>query len=269
MRALVRYFVQCLFVIVPALCHGQSGTLYFDIYWEKTDEKKAKYVRTYEMGADHKFKVEDRFIESKNLQMAGYYSSLDSDGIKDGHFIYYTDSGFITKEGNYENGEKTGEWKYYYTNSKAIKRIEHFINGVPTAEAVSYYENGNVKDRTIYGKKDNSFIFTSYDETGKEIKQNNYTEVMPKPPYDLNRYLSENMRYPRKAQRNRISGQVVVRFAVNADGKISEAKVIKHVSPELDEEALRVISEMPEWIPGMQNGKPVKVYFTQPLNFSL
>ena len=60
-----------------------------------------------------------------------------------------------------------------------------------------------------------------------------------------------------------------MQFVIDTTGKVVEPKVIKSVSPELDAEALRVVSEMPAWKPGMQRGKPVRVSFTLPVIFKL
>ena len=66
-----------------------------------------------------------------------------------------------------------------------------------------------------------------------------------------------------------IQGRVIATFVVMKDGSISNVKVVKSVSPELDTEALRVLSAMPNWTPGMQNGKAVNVKYTVPISFAL
>ena len=82
-------------------------------------------------------------------------------------------------------------------------------------------------------------------------------------------YLAQHVRYPEEAEKNGIGGMVYVQFVIDTTGKVVEPKVIKSVSPELDAEALRVVSEMPAWKPGMQRGKPVRVSFTLPVIFKL
>ena len=82
-------------------------------------------------------------------------------------------------------------------------------------------------------------------------------------------YLAQHVRYPEEAEKNGIGGMVYVQFVIDTTGKVVEPKVIKSVSPELDTEALRVVSEMPAWKPGMQRGKPVQVSFTLPVIFKL
>lgn len=85
----------------------------------------------------------------------------------------------------------------------------------------------------------------------------------------LMQYLSKNIKYPTIAQENGTQGRVTVQFVVNKDGSIVDAKVLRGVDPYLDKEAIRVISAMPKWKPGMQRGKPVRVKYTVPVMFRL
>ena len=85
----------------------------------------------------------------------------------------------------------------------------------------------------------------------------------------LNKWLSQNIRYPEAAQQNGVSGRVVVRFVVEKDGSISGASVVKGVDKDLDAEALRVVKKMPKWQAGKNNGQSVRSYFTLPVNFKL
>ena len=82
-------------------------------------------------------------------------------------------------------------------------------------------------------------------------------------------YLAKNIRYPAKAHEANVQGRVITQFTVGKDGAIRDAKVVRSVSPELDAEALRVISAMPNWKPGKQGGKAVATRFTVPVVFRL
>ena len=82
-------------------------------------------------------------------------------------------------------------------------------------------------------------------------------------------YLKKNIKYPAICRDNNIQGRVIVSFVVNNDGKIVDPEVVKGVNPSLDKEALRVISTMPNWKPGYQRGKPVRVKYSVPVNFRL
>ena len=97
-------------------------------------------------------------------------------------------------------------------------------------------------------------------------------EKMPEFPggqQALMQYISYNVRYPKDAAEKGKQGRVVVEFVVNEDGSISDEKVTRSVFPSLDNEALRVIKNMPKWQPGVVDGKNVRVKYTIPLSFKL
>lgn len=97
-------------------------------------------------------------------------------------------------------------------------------------------------------------------------------EVMPQFPggnSELMRYLGTNIKYPTIAAENGIQGRVVLKFVVSKDGSISNIQIVRSLDPSCDKEAIRVVKGMPKWIPGMQNGHPVAVYFTLPVLFKL
>lgn len=83
------------------------------------------------------------------------------------------------------------------------------------------------------------------------------------------KYLAANVKYPVEAQKKSVSGRVIIQFVVMEDGKLGQEKVVRGVDPLLDEEALRVVKAMPQWSPGIADGKAVKVRFTVPIMFNL
>ena len=85
----------------------------------------------------------------------------------------------------------------------------------------------------------------------------------------LMNYLSKHIQYPADAKAQKAQGTVYVSFLVRSDGRISEVKVLRSVFPSLDKESIRVVSTMPNWKPGMQNGNAVNTRFTLPIKFNL
>lgn len=85
----------------------------------------------------------------------------------------------------------------------------------------------------------------------------------------LMEYLSANIHYPKPALNNNVEGKVTIGFVVNKDGEIEDIKILRGLGYGCDEEAMRVIANMPKWKPGKNNGKPVSVYFNVPLVFEL
>ena len=86
---------------------------------------------------------------------------------------------------------------------------------------------------------------------------------------ELMNYLSKNTHYPAATKRDGIQGRVVVSFIVEPDGSISNVKLVRSVDANLDREALRVVSEMPNWTPGKQGGNKVRVRYSLPIAFRL
>ncbi|MBL7923652.1 MAG: energy transducer TonB [Bacteroidia bacterium] len=99
-----------------------------------------------------------------------------------------------------------------------------------------------------------------------------YTEKMPVFPggeealYD---YIKTHLRYPDSLAGKNIQGKVYLTFIVSEKGKISDVEVLRGVQRDLDQEAVRMIQSMPDWIPGEQSGVPVKVRFSLPVYFKL
>jgi len=96
-----------------------------------------------------------------------------------------------------------------------------------------------------------------------------FAEQMAEFPGDLNEYLAKNIQYPALAKENKIEGKVIIQFIITKDGKITNAEVIKKAGWGLDQEAQRVIRNMPNWTPAKQNGKPVNLRYTLPIHFKL
>jgi len=83
------------------------------------------------------------------------------------------------------------------------------------------------------------------------------------------RYLNENIKYPQMARESGIQGRVFVTFVVEKDGSVTDVRVLRGIGGGCDEEAIRVIKNMPKWDPGKQRGKPVRVQFNMPILFKL
>lgn len=106
----------------------------------------------------------------------------------------------------------------------------------------------------------------------EEAKVFDVVEQMPSfpgGPSALMEYLHDHVKYPVVAQENGVQGRVVVSFIVEKDGSITDVRVVRSVDPSLDREAARVVSSMPRWTPGKQNGSAVRVKYNVPVMFKL
>ena len=140
-----------------------------------------------------------------------------------------------------------------------------------TAEGTFTSDEQNTAEGTFTPDEQQTATGT-FTPTGEDEKVFDVVEKMPEYPGGIEKlfeYLSQNIRYPKEAMEKDIQGRVIVTFVVKKDGSISDASVVRSVDPLLDEEGLRVISAMPNWTPGMQNGEAVNVKYTVPISFHL
>jgi len=125
------------------------------------------------------------------------------------------------------------------------------------------------------GQKDGKAVTTvvPYTFRFKEIDLGpDYADAMPSFPGGekaMMEFIRNNLKYPQEAQQNKIEGKVTVRFVVDKTGKIKDITVLHGINHYLNAEAVRVIMEMPDWKPGLEDGKPVSVYFTIPIIYRL
>ncbi len=82
-------------------------------------------------------------------------------------------------------------------------------------------------------------------------------------------YFAKNMRYPQIAKENHIEGTVVLQFIIDPVGNVTDVKVVREVAGGCSQEALRVARSMPQWRPGKQRNRPVKVQMNLPIRFKL
>ena len=90
-----------------------------------------------------------------------------------------------------------------------------------------------------------------------------YVEQMPEPSVNVNEYIARQIVLPEDAMQNSLDGKVVLRFIVNEKGDLDSIRIIKSLLPSIDSTVLRIVDNMPPWRPGIQNGNPVRVYYSQ------
>lgn len=122
-----------------------------------------------------------------------------------------------------------------------------------------------------------SFQVQAQEQTGAANKNDEtvYKSAVQVPSYPggdaaLLQEISKNLRYPAVAQKNRTSGRVILMFIVTKDGSVGEVKVVRSVSPELDQAAIEAVRKLQRFNPGREaDGTPVNVWYTLPITFSL
>lgn len=163
--------------------------------------------------------------------------------------------------------------------------------------ANSFYNSINLKKRVnmIYSEKTSKWVTMRYlvavpliaaiglmaactetpPETIQEEVEKVYkdgVEMMPEyvgGTQAMFKHITDNIEYPKSAKDDNLTGKVFVGFVVDSKGKVGQVEVMKGVRDDLDSEAIRVISEMPDWTPGMQDGKNVNVHMVLPISYQL
>lgn len=85
----------------------------------------------------------------------------------------------------------------------------------------------------------------------------------------LAEYLSGNIHYPEEAAEHNIEGRVMVGFVIEKDGSVTDVEVLRGIGYGCDQEAIRVVSGMARWQPGIKDDQPVRVHFNLPISFRL
>ncbi|MBR4156945.1 MAG: TonB family protein [Bacteroidales bacterium] len=215
------------------------------------DEKQSAVVKADENAGQLLGTIVDRFSE-KPIAFATVVLE------KDGNDLYYTTS------------DKNGSYKITRINEGAYN-VKVSCDGY---ESVSIRAvNIPVKKLTFQDfwlKKNDADEPSSQKVVASQDSIYRVTEVMPEypgGPNEMMKYLQENIKYPQSAKDNKIEGRVFVTFVVEKDGSISNAAVLRGIDKECDAEALRVVSSMPKWNPGKQDGENVRTQFTIPIYY--
>ena len=133
------------------------------------------------------------------------------------------------------------------------------VTGIAVASAI--HPNGIVRRAIehVFGIPEDTTIY-------------NNVEVMPSYPGDMTEcymFLARQMHYPEEAAEKGIEGRVLIRFVVEKDGRLTNFEVIETPDPLLSDEALRVLKQMPQWIPAKNKGKDVRCRYSMPILFRL
>lgn len=233
----------------------------------------------------------------ENRMITHYVSSKSkSFEIKHGLFQHRCDDGTIVSKGMYLNDKKEGEWieytnqQGYYKNDKKEGKWKVYNNDTIVIEETNYKDSllhgklikfdtlGNIKLEEEYQMGE--LISTTNDSVSKIVEDSprfsgcedqnlSKDDLITCAQTKLLHYLYSKLRYPPRSRRFGIQGKALARFVIEKDGSVGDIKILNGVSQDIKTEIISIISEMPRWIPGMQNGEPVRVQFTLPFMFKL
>jgi len=163
-----------------------------------------------------------------------------------------------------------GKCSNWYENGQLKSQLNYSNNKVD-GEQLYYFENGKQMYQAIF--YDGRLVSGSMPKAQEtKFLSGNIEESMPQFPGgkdELLSTISSNLRYPVEAQKNGITGTVLLRFIIEIDGSVSSTEILSSVHPILDNEAIRVVNRLPNFSPGMKDGLPVRVWYTLPITFKM
>ena len=244
-----------LLVIVGLLSlnlHAQDKRMeYYTYKWVPTSENRAKIIREIIKQNDTLYTVTE-YQKKGRLYMKGEYSSVNP-MIENGFFEFYDFFDFTKKAtGYYRNGVMTGDW-YLADDNGIIKKVNY-------DSVLTHKEMFDYKELLDYIKADSNTALMidefSRFQGSKDLES-------------FSKYVKENSVYPPMAVRHQKEGLVVVLCTINELGQIGNINVRNKVYKDLEREAIRVISQCPNWIPAYYQGKPISSTRTLRIGFKL
>ncbi len=232
---------QCFLTIQNS---SAQDTIYIDVHSKKVNEND-NYDK-YEV-----FRLNDKnkligTVYSKNDRLIRIIEYNNRTDLKyDGKLIEFDTLGNVKKEVDYVLNKKSGYLKTYFSNGK-LKRSEKYL-------------------------LDSMIKSNCYTKSGLDTSYYPY-EVMPMFPggeKEFVRFIRKNVIYPKLARNKGYAGTVYIDFIIDEKGKPSNVRVKEGKYKVLNDEALRIISIMPIWIPGRSDGDPVPVQYTFPVSFKI
>ena len=228
----MKFFIGFLSIVILGVCEvaAQDIQQYLDPQLNQVlSLEKAKFIRTISQSNDTTFQVKIVYKTGETM-MTGTFRDKNL-LVENGDFVYYYASGGIESKGKYKNGQKVGVWKRWN------------------------YDGLEKPDR-IY-----------QDENFQETTRISNPARYPGGFGELKKFIQANLVYPDDAKNKGIAGTVYVNFIVDSKGAVTQATIAEGIYYQLDEEALRLISKLPDWDPAKRDGKPVSSSFILPIVF--
>jgi TonB family protein len=209
----------------------------------------------------------------KTLQEAKYYevTSYNSKDSNQYQMKRYTVTGKLEYEYNYIDFKK----KIYTTKIWKNDTLFHVSYNIDNkSKDTTYWANGKIKstyenDNFTNISKQKCFNLKGQLEECKTFKLDEKMPEFPGGEKELFKFLSREVKYPKSCRKKGTERKVQVSFIITKQGKFEDFLIVKSVHPDIDNEAIRVLKLMPNWIPAMQNGNTVEVVYYLPINFYL
>jgi protein TonB len=231
-----------LFLLSSFIFQAQKNKDAISVYdkdWKPCHPSKAVYMAVMTRLDESTFQWNYYHFAGPLINIESYKDYKST--IPNGYFAWFDSSGRLDSSGYSLLGRKDGHWNYY-TDKMSVKTTDE-------------YENGRL------------IKHTDWDKVNKDKKEGDIPAEFRGGSQAWKTYLTRNIRFPDRAQKNSFQGNVIVEFIVDTSGKIASPHVIKSVEYSLDQEALRIVTEAPAWTPAMKDGQKTRAYLRQPVTF--
>lgn len=223
-------------------------------------------ANTFDIPNKEKIKIElKEFYKRSDLALSNLTTITNDEKLLETGGMVFLEATVKNKKVHLKNG-KEYVIEFPYENKKEGMLL---FEGVENANTIMWDKLNTPQIEPIVVEEINS---NSLNNQPNDFDVATFVEEMPEFKGGTNQlflYLKNNLVYPKAASKMGISGTVYVNFTVDKDGSLKNVNVIKEVDPLLDKEAVRVVKSMPNWIPGKQKGKAVKVSYNLPVSFKL
>lgn len=278
------FFLILSLIAVPVFAQ-QSDTLYSYTNIGGKEVKKDRAVNVYKV-----YKRDSlswvKTTSDHNLTLLKKETFSDAElKVLNGNYAEYG-NGKVSVNGTYIKGKKNGLWIKYNAAGSAVESETYSLNQLQ-GPFTSYWPNGKIMEEGNYtnGKMDGDWKL--YTEAGELKSTTSFKDGNPVPPdgqiklVDLTppqfpggmpkfyQYIGNNLRYPKEALENHITGKVFFVVTVDKEGALKDFKVIASPDESLTQAAKKVVLSSPKWIPATEAGKPVDMKQTLNINFSL
>ena len=271
-----------------------TDTMYFNRTWEQTDKENAWYYRIIKMDTSGQFLfyVTDYFLSGQE-QMTGTYRTIRPD-FREGTFTWFYEDGSKQQSCEYKDNLLHGKYIEWFENGQ-IQIRQNFNKGLPDGPYRKWSKSGILLFDAQYdnGMQHGNFI-TCYDN-GQMIRKDLYDQgrliegqcfspqgdsikyfpYLVKPQFKggrvaLLKYLQKELKYPKQALKEQKEDVVRVLFSVGINGEVKNPRIIQGSAEEsFNEEALRIVSSFPDWIPGKIDNKVSQLDVTVPVEFRI
>lgn len=239
---------------------------YFNKVWDRCNVKDAFFETSPVKNENGEYKV----YRITNGERNGLEGTYRTDDFKNGVLCYFNSAGDSLNIDTYADGLLNGIEKSWHSTGKKFF-VRNMKDGKFDGIAEYFFANGQMSAKILYSEgeiKDESY----WNEDGSPMTKNKEAYRRAEYPGGKDKfieYVGRSLIYPTHLKNTRIQGTVVLSFAVQKDGSLSDIKVVKSAHPDLDKEAIRVVEKSKNWLPEKVFNQTFNVRFTFPVIFRL